>query len=113
MRNVYEARVAEAREIEGQLMSGRDKIVPPTLFGDVCRLIWPKPKKPAAELAKIGKVDERTAKRWLSTEYDPPWEVALVVVNKIFERRGIGGNEHRPSQAISSLDPQGRKRPFG
>ena len=84
MRAVYEERVAEARKIEGQLLSGRDILVPPTLFGPVCRLIWP--EKAAANLAAISGKDERTAKRWLSSEYDPPLHVALAVFNKIFER---------------------------
>jgi hypothetical protein len=53
-------------------------------FGDVCRLLWP--RNTAAHIAAIGKRDERTAKRWLSGEYEPPVAVLLAVVNKMFER---------------------------
>lgn len=84
MRSSYEEKIAQAREIEGQLLSGRDTLVPPTLFGPVCKLIWP--RNTAANLATVGGKDERTAKRWLSSEYDPPIKVALYVIDKIFER---------------------------
>jgi hypothetical protein len=42
----------------------------PRRFGDVCRLLWP--DKTAACIATIAGRDERTAKRWLSGEYEPP-----------------------------------------
>lgn len=86
MRSVYEARVAEQTEIEGQLLSGRDKLVLPNSFGPVCRLLWP--DKTAANLAAIGGRDERTAKRWLSGEYEPPIIVLLAVITKMLEPRG-------------------------
>lgn len=84
MRSAYEERVDGAREIEGQLLSGRDTLVPPPKFGAVCRLLWP--EKTSACLAAIGKRDERTAKRWLSGEYEPPVVVLLAVMQKMFER---------------------------
>ena len=82
MRSVYEQRVAEAREIEGRIASGRDNLVTNYKFGAVCKLLWP--FKTAAELAVIGKVDERTAKRWLAGEYEPPRVVLRAVINKMF-----------------------------
>jgi hypothetical protein len=73
-----------ATEIQGQFLPGRDKCVLPPKFGDVCRLLWP--EKTAAHLASIGSRDERTAKRWLSGEYEPPLVVLLAVIAKMFER---------------------------
>jgi len=87
MRAVYEERVAEARKIEGQLLSHRDKFVPPSKFKDVCKVLWPD-EKLAPFLAGIAKCDERTAKRWLSGEYEPPLVVVFAVVDKIFKRGG-------------------------
>ena len=82
MRSIYEERVAQAREIEGRLLSGHDKIVPAPVFPSVCRMLWP--HKTAAELAAIAGKDERTAKRWLSGEHEPPIDVVLAIVNRIF-----------------------------
>lgn len=84
MRSVYEARVAEARAIEGHQNIGGDTYVPPPKFGDVCRVLWP--EKTAAHIAAIGQRDERTAKRWLSGEYEPPASVLAAIINKMFER---------------------------
>lgn len=83
MRTAYEERSGEARRIEGQLLQGRDKIVRP-LFADVARLCWP--EKTAAHLASLSRRDERTAKRWLSGEYEPPICVVLAIINKMFDR---------------------------
>ena len=84
MRTVYEERVAEARAIEGHVIGGRDTCVPVPKFGDVCRVLWP--DKTAAHIAAIGQRDERTAKRWLSGEYEPPASVLAAIINKMFER---------------------------
>lgn len=73
-----------AREIQGQFVQGRDTVVPPPKFGAVCKLLWP--LKTAAHLATISGRDERTAKRWLSGEYEPPVVVLLAVMRKMFER---------------------------
>ena len=85
MRSTYEARVAEQTEIQGQLLSGRDKIVPPPYWTEFARIIWP--NKTAEQLAAIADADPRTAKRWLSGEYEPPVVVVLAIMNKMFERR--------------------------
>lgn len=74
-----------ATEIRGRRLQARDIIVPPPKFGDVCRLLWP--HKTAAELASIAKRDERTAKRWLSGEFEPPICVVIAVFAKMFERQ--------------------------
>jgi hypothetical protein len=84
MRSSYEAARAEQIEIQGRILSGRDTLVPPCNFARVCKLFWP--EKTAAHLATITGHDERTAKRWLSGEYDPPMLVALAVINRIFQR---------------------------
>lgn len=84
MRTVYEQRTADAREIEGQLSTGRAKIVT-TQFGAVARVLWP--VKTAATIAAIGNSNERTAKRWLAGEFEPPFEVVHAVMGKIFRRQ--------------------------
>lgn len=84
MASVFEERVREAREIEGHIASGRDILVPPTKFGAVARLLWG--DKTAAKLAVIAGKDERTAKRWLSSEYDPPMSVVVEMLHEIFRR---------------------------
>ena len=84
MRAMYSAGGAFAKEIPGAFMSTDDKIVTASLFGPVCRLCWP--RNTAAHLAAIAKRDERTAKRWLAGEHEPPIEVALAVFQKIFVR---------------------------
>ena len=73
-----------AREIQGHFVQGRDTVVLPNKFGPVCKLLWP--EKTAANIAAIGGRDERTAKRWLSGEYEPPIHVLLAIINKMFER---------------------------
>lgn len=81
MRTVYEARIAEASKIEGQICAGGDEIVPRN-FGKVARVLWP--FKTAAHIAAIADVDERTAKRWLSGEFDPPICIVLATIDKTF-----------------------------
>ena len=83
MRSVYEARVAEASAIEGQLSAGTDKIVT-RKFGAVARVLWP--FKTAAHLAAIADCEERTAKRWLSGEFEPPAIVIAAVIVEITKR---------------------------
>ena len=80
----FSNREIAANEINGQFRRGTDKIVAASKFGPVCKVLWP--EKTAAHLAAIAKVDERTAKRWLASEYEPPVSVALAIFQKIFER---------------------------
>lgn len=85
MRAVYEERVADAREIEGRGLSGRDNFVRRSKFADVCRVLWPD-EKIAPKLAALSGRDERTAKRWLSGEFEPPISVVLAIINETFRR---------------------------
>ena len=86
MRTVYERQIAEATEIEGRILRGRDVFVRTTKFHAVCKVLWPD-KKLAPFLAEIGDRDERSAKRWLSGEFEPPICVALAVFNEIFKSK--------------------------
>lgn len=86
MRSVYEQRLEEAREIEGRILQGRDVFVRTTKFARVCYALWPG-EKVAAKLAAVTGKDERTAKRWLSGEFEPPIAVALLVLQEIFPNR--------------------------
>lgn len=85
MRTVYERESAEQIEIKGRILSGRDVFVRSTKFASVCKVLWPD-EKLAPKLAEIAGKDERTAKRWLAGEFEPPISVVLVVINAIFER---------------------------
>lgn len=84
MRTQYEAAYGGQIEIKGRLSAGDDKIVT-SLFPAVARLCWP--EKTAAHLAAICGREERTAKRWLSGEFDPPIEIAPVLLTEIFRKR--------------------------
>ena len=84
MRSTFGDSRVVLHEIQGTFVPGRDALVPPPMFGAVCKLLWP--RKTAAILASIAKRDERTAKRWLSGEYEPPVIVLLAVIHRMFER---------------------------
>lgn len=77
MRSAYEESAFGAREIEGRFAVGRDKIVT-RRFGAVAKILWP--EKTAAQLAAIAGRDERTAKRWLAGEFEPPASVLAAVL---------------------------------
>ena len=85
MHGVSTQRIAEAREIEGRILRGRDIFVRTTKFAQVANVLWP--VKTAACLASISGRDERTAKRWLSGEFEPPISVVLAVNAEIFGKR--------------------------
>jgi hypothetical protein len=70
--------------MQGHYNPERDTVVPPLKFAAVARLLWP--IKTAAHLASIAGKDERTAKRWLSGEYEPPARVIAAVIIAITER---------------------------
>ena len=72
-----------ANEIGGQFEAGRDKIVT-RKFGPVAKVLWP--DKTAAHIAAIAGVEERTAKRWLSGEFEPPGIVIAAVIVEITKR---------------------------
>lgn len=53
-------------------------------FGAVAKVLWP--GKTAAHIAVIAGVEERTAKRWLSGEFEPPGIVIAAVIVEITKR---------------------------
>jgi hypothetical protein len=83
MRAVFGNAEATAREMQGQFCPGRDKIVT-RKFGAVARVLWP--EKTAAHVASIADSDERTAKRWLAGEFEPPAIVIAAIIVEITKR---------------------------
>lgn len=78
--------IVPAIESDGRSCPGADKNVR-RKFGDVCKLLWDgDDEKPDVELAILGKVDTRTARRWMRGERDEvPWPVIKAVIDKMFE----------------------------
>lgn len=70
-------------EMQGQFRPGTDKIVT-RKFGAVARVLWP--FKTSAHLAAIAGCEDRTAKRWLSGEFEPPAIVIAAVIVEITKR---------------------------
>ena len=83
MHGSLQKRVAEAREIEGRIVSGADKIVQPPKWTEWARICWP--DKTDVELALVAKRDPRTARRWLSGEFEPPQAVWAALIGKLLE----------------------------
>lgn len=73
-----------ARKSGGQEFPDRGKIVP-RKFSAVAKVLWP--QKTAAELAFIAKTDERTAKRWLRGEHEPPLSVILAIIHEMLREQ--------------------------
>lgn len=73
-----------ATEIQGRFTPGRDVLVIPR-FAVVARALWP--HKTAAHLATIADRDERTAKRWLSGEFEPPNCIIAAIIVEITKRK--------------------------
>jgi hypothetical protein len=84
MQSTYERRISEATKIEGQFLSGSDKIVPVPKWIWFARFCWP--LKTAATIADIAGKDERTAKRWLSGEFEPPGVVMAALIAELYKR---------------------------
>lgn len=76
--------VASATEIARQKSREPDKIVGGFKFSTVARVLWP--TKTAAALAAIAKRDQRTAERWLSGEFEPPFVIVEAVLHETFKR---------------------------
>lgn len=70
-----------SKELQGRFADGRPKLVT-RKFGAIAKLLWP--HKTAAHIAAIAGRDERTAKRWLSGEFDPPMIVVVATMKEIF-----------------------------
>lgn len=83
MRSIFGNSEIVATELQGQFRPGRDKIVT-RKFGAVARVLWP--EKTAAHVASIAGSDERTAKRWLAGEFEPPGIVIAAVIVEITKR---------------------------
>ena len=81
MRSSYEERLAETTNIERQIRQGTVKIVS-RKFGPVAKFLWP--FKTAAHLASIANTNERTAARWLSGEFPPPYCIVEATMHEIF-----------------------------
>lgn len=84
MRSQWGSASVVSREIQGQFSADRDKIVPPQNWVWFARHCWP--DKTAAHLATIAGKDERTAKRWLAGEFEPPLVIAETLFRKLWER---------------------------
>jgi hypothetical protein len=57
----------------------------PRKFAAVAKVLWP--VKTALCLADIAKTNERTAKRWLRGEYEPPLSVVLAVIHEMLREQ--------------------------
>jgi hypothetical protein len=84
MRSPFGNSGSVTNEIQGQFTEGRDKLVTRN-FGPIAKVLWP--VKTAAHVAAIAGRDERTAKRWLSGEFDPPLIVVVATMEAIFVKR--------------------------
>lgn len=69
--------------IDGHDLHREDKNVR-RRFGAVCKALWPD-EKPDVELALLGDVDTRTARRWMQGTQVPPWPVIKAVIDRMFE----------------------------
>ena len=73
-----------AKETKGRDFPEDGKIVP-RRFSAVAKLLWP--NKTAACLAAIAKADERTAKRWLRGEHEPPLSVVMAIIHEMMREQ--------------------------
>lgn len=83
MHGVYERKLANASEIERNIVQGTATICSP-IFGRVCKAIWP--HKTAEQLAAYAGCSVRAAAYQISGEHPPSDKSMLVVINKIFAR---------------------------
>lgn len=83
MRSLFGNPVAVAIEMQGHFVPGRDTFVR-TKFGAVAKILWP--EKTAAQLAAIAGKDERTAKRWIAGEFEPPAVIFAAVLLELVKR---------------------------
>lgn len=77
--------VATAREIRTHEATATRRIAETPDFPRVARILWP--DKTAATLASLVGANPRTAERWVSGEVDPPFDVILLTMQRIFGRR--------------------------
>ena len=74
---------ATASEIGGRFRPGKDRIVR-RLFGPVAKVVWP--HNTDAHIAAIAGCDPRTARRYLSGEFDAPAVVIAAMFVEITKR---------------------------
>ena len=74
--------VCPGREIEGENVP---QPIIPRKFSAVAKVLWP--VKTAACLADIARTNERTAKRWLRGEHEPPLSVVLAVIHEMLREQ--------------------------
>ncbi len=80
MERIESIAVSGASSKQGRFRPIRDKIVP-RKFGRVAKVLWP--ENTAAHIAAIGHTDERTGKRWLRGEHEPPTCVIIACVQEM------------------------------
>jgi hypothetical protein len=83
MHGTLRAEVAGATKIDGHFRPAPTKLSCGK-FGAVAKVLWP--CKTANVLACIADTDERTARRWLRGEFDPPGIVIAAIINEITKR---------------------------
>ena len=71
-------------EIENRDGNAPEPIIP-RKFSAVAKVLWP--IKTAACLADIARTNERTAKRWLRGEHEPPLSVVLAVIHEMMREQ--------------------------
>jgi hypothetical protein len=71
-------RVAEAREIERRILQGTATLCSTSVFGRVCKAIWP--SKTAEELAAAAHCSVRAAAYQISGEHNPSAASILAVM---------------------------------
>lgn len=86
MRSLFGNPAVVATELQGRYVPGMDKIVPPFKFAGCAMHLWP--HKTAAHLASIAGKDERTAKRWLAGEFEPPSIILAMMMVEMLKREG-------------------------
>lgn len=82
----FRSRKSEGRDCPGE--ESRDGNVPslvPRKFSAVAKILWP--VKTALCLAEIARTNERTAKRWLRGESEPPLSVVLAVIHEMLREQ--------------------------
>tara|TARA_R110000868_G_scaffold405245_2_gene684493 strand:- start:122 stop:415 length:294 start_codon:yes stop_codon:yes gene_type:complete len=82
----FRARKSEGRDCPAA--ESRDANVPhlvPRKFSAVAKVLWP--NKTALCLADIARTNERTAKRWLRGEHEPPLSVVLAVIHEMLREQ--------------------------
>lgn len=98
MRAVFGGSLAGARKIDGRnLRAGvpaevperkqsgsTDRNVQPISFRDLAVMAYP--NKTEANLAYLGRVDARTARRWLADDNEPPAEILSIILCEIMRR---------------------------